>query len=481
MSKHKISIFSTLTAATLAVCLVLLMQTPVVGQGDATIQVTDTSTEPVKFSELSVNTDTKITANVVYSNIAAAIGQTGTIAQSDIHTITWIWARQPCDRDNTNKPLYYNVKSEKSNLINAAVARIGDTRVQNGVAVTTTYEYVRDAYPGRHLLDVLDNHQGSHNVLTNAAHYVPVATDQCLSITVRISILPGNNSICDDLLRSREGICHISFRYILGAGNGLLYKVDLSQMFIGPSSKSTTFTPQPPSRTPTTTTAQQNSSPRPFIPPPSRSTPTTTTTTRALSCPTSQTTTAEDLQFTDIAAAGKHACAVRQLVALGYLEGTGCTSNELCPNERITRWQVGVWIARALYEGNPGAPTEYRFTDMPNRLWWANHVEYLATEQVTLGCATNPLRYCPASYVRRGQAASFIARAYDLEAAEPAGYVDTEQSVHYDNINALHKALAASGTKIACTTSPQLAYCPGNTISKAEMATLLYQAILNSK
>lgn len=487
MSKHKISILSRITATTLAACLVVLTQTPVAGQPPSANQVTSPSTEPVEFSETSVSTGTRITASIRYGQLAAAIGETGTIAQSDINTITWIWSRQPCDTNDTGKPLYYTSGYEKSKPIHAAGLRVGDMFFKNGVYVAATYEDVRDAYPGALLLDVLDNHQGSRGVLTNAVHYVPISTDQCLSVIAGFTIDPGDNNICDNLARGREGICMALFGYILGVGNGLVYKIDqynFENLLFGSTVESITSRPRSTPTTTTTTSGRtpQNSSPRPFVPPPSRSTPTpTTTTTKTLSCPTSQTTTAEDLQFTDIAAAGKHACAVRQLVALGYLEGTGCESNKLCPNERITRWQVGVWIARALYEGNPSAPAEYRFTDMPNRLWWANHVEYLAVERVTLGCATNPLRYCPASYVRRGQAASFIARAYDLEAAEPVGYIDTEESVHYDNINALHNALATSDTVIPCTTSPELAYCPGNTISKAEMATLLYRAILHSR
>lgn len=46
------------------------------------------------------------------------------------------------------------------------------------------------------------------------------------------------------------------------------------------------------------------------------------------------------------------------------------------------------------------------------------------TFEVTRGCAVEPLRFCPDDSVTRGQMAAFLARAFELAAGPPSGFVD---------------------------------------------------------
>lgn len=51
------------------------------------------------------------------------------------------------------------------------------------------------------------------------------------------------------------------------------------------------------------------------------------------------------------------------------------------------------------------------FSDVQSGLWYENYVYALYNHQITVGCGQNPLIYCPAQDVTRGQMAAFIIRA----------------------------------------------------------------------
>ena len=99
-------------------------------------------------------------------------------------------------------------------------------------------------------------------------------------------------------------------------------------------------------------------------------------------------------------------------------------------------------------------------------------MERLAELEVTKGCATEPLRFCPDRSVTRAEMAAFLVRAFDLEAAEPAGFTDTAGNTHEIDID----ALAAAGVTVGCKTEP-LSYCPSKSVTRAEMATFLARAL----
>ena len=112
-----------------------------------------------------------------------------------------------------------------------------------------------------------------------------------------------------------------------------------------------------------------------------------------------------------------------------------------------------------------------RFADVDSGLWWAPFVERLAVLGVTAGCKTGPLCYCPADTVTRAQMASFLTRAFRLEAAsQAAGFVDIGGNTHADNIDALASAAITAG----CATGP-LRYCP-KAVTRAQMASFLNRA-----
>ena len=171
--------------------------------------------------------------------------------------------------------------------------------------------------------------------------------------------------------------------------------------------------------------------------------------------------------------AGSHQPAVDALRALDVFDGTGCENSDgLCPNDPLKRWEMAVWLVRLLDVEEPSQMEESRFADIESDRWWAAHTGRLGELGVTRGCATGPLRYCPYASVTRGQMASFLVRAFRLEAASPAGFGDTAGSSHAANID----ALAAARVTVGCSTD-SLLYCPSRSVTRGEMATFLARAI----
>ena len=151
----------------------------------------------------------------------------------------------------------------------------------------------------------------------------------------------------------------------------------------------------------------------------------------------------------------------------------GCGSEPLryCPGDPVTRAQMASFLARALDLGIPEEPAG--FADVEPDGVHADAIEALYGARITVGCGSEPLRYCPGDPVTRAQMASFLARALDLGIPEePAGFADVEpDGVHADAIEALYGARITVG----CGSEP-LRYCPGDPVTRAQMAVFLYRA-----
>ncbi|MXY77469.1 MAG: hypothetical protein F4Y40_10395 [Acidimicrobiia bacterium] len=166
-----------------------------------------------------------------------------------------------------------------------------------------------------------------------------------------------------------------------------------------------------------------------------------------------------------------HEAALEALAGRGILDGTECADG-ICPNEPIKRWTIAVWLVRAIDGREPPAVSTSRFADVDTDEWWLPYVERLAELRITLGCALQPPRFCPDGPVTRGEMASFLVRALDLEDAQPAGFGDTGGNDHRAAIDALW----AAGITAGCQTNPLL-YCPAQAVTRAEMATFLARSL----
>jgi hypothetical protein len=127
-----------------------------------------------------------------------------------------------------------------------------------------------------------------------------------------------------------------------------------------------------------------------------------------------------------------------------------------------------VWVTQ-VFRTPHTAPT-IGFRDVRTGSAHAAEIVRLAQAGVTLGCGSDT--YCPARTVRRGEMASFLARAGGLLPRDPVTFGDTAAAgaVHAANIEALH----AAGVTTGCGPGR---YCPERAISRAEMASFLARAL----
>ena len=175
--------------------------------------------------------------------------------------------------------------------------------------------------------------------------------------------------------------------------------------------------------------------------------------------------------FSDVTE-GVHKPAIDALAERGVFEGTLCGEDMFCPGEPIKRSEMAVWLIRALGDEELPAAGTTRFGGVDADAWWAPHVERLAELEITVGCSSEPLSYCPQRPVSRGQMATFLVRAFDLDPAEPAGFADTEDSTHEASID----ALAAAEITVGCNEDP-LRFCTGDPVERSQMATFLARAL----
>ena len=141
---------------------------------------------------------------------------------------------------------------------------------------------------------------------------------------------------------------------------------------------------------------------------------------------------------------------VRALAEMGVFEGTECEEG-FCPERPLLRGEMAVWLIRALGEDSDLTDSDSRFADVDDS-WYVPHIERMADLEITAGCGTDPPRFCPDRSVSRSEMASFLARALDLPPAPSADFtdVDYETNVHSKNID----RLAASEITVGCRTEP---------------------------
>jgi hypothetical protein len=113
------------------------------------------------------------------------------------------------------------------------------------------------------------------------------------------------------------------------------------------------------------------------------------------------------------------------------------------------------------------------FTDDDGNVHQGN-IEAIAAAGITKGCnpPANDL-YCPGSAVTRGQMAAFLVRALALPASVTDFFVDDDDSIFENDIN----ALAESGITKGCNPPANTKFCPDTTVTREQMAAFLVRAL----
>ncbi len=90
---------------------------------------------------------------------------------------------------------------------------------------------------------------------------------------------------------------------------------------------------------------------------------------------------------------------------------SGCDTGLYCPEDLVTRAQMAVFLERAINGASYQAPMASGsvFADVPNSHWAAPWIEQLASDGITGGCDDS--NFCPENKVTRAQMAVFLLRA----------------------------------------------------------------------
>ena len=143
----------------------------------------------------------------------------------------------------------------------------------------------------------------------------------------------------------------------------------------------------------------------------------------------------------------------------------GCGDGQFCPNDLVSRAQMGSFIARALGLGPiPGDV----FGDVsgvhePN-------INAIAAAEITVGCNTDGSQFCPGTLIDRAQIATFLTRGLEYPISTTDYFIDDNGLVHEPNINALREQEVTLGCGLNL-------YCPGDKLTRGQMAALLYRAL----
>jgi hypothetical protein len=151
----------------------------------------------------------------------------------------------------------------------------------------------------------------------------------------------------------------------------------------------------------------------------------------------------------------------------------GCGSGIYCPLDLVTRAQMAVLILKsklgAGYQPPPATGT--LFADVPAQAFAAAWIEDFYNRGITVGCATNPLRYCPDAPVTRQQMAVFLLRGEHGEDYVPPACAQVFGDVpcpsqYADWIG----QLAVEGITAGCGGGN---FCPLAATARQQMATFL--------
>jgi len=141
----------------------------------------------------------------------------------------------------------------------------------------------------------------------------------------------------------------------------------------------------------------------------------------------------------------------------------------------VLRDQMAAFILRAKGEFSPPTPASQRFLDVPPSSVFYAFIDRLAALQITLGCTADHSMYCPADPVKREQMAAFILRGlgeFNPPAPGSQRFNDVPPSnVFYNFID----RMAVLNITLGCT-ADHLMYCPGDTVTRAQMAAFLVRA-----
>ena len=158
----------------------------------------------------------------------------------------------------------------------------------------------------------------------------------------------------------------------------------------------------------------------------------------------------------------------------------GCDNGDYCRDSPVSRAQMAVFLLKTEHGSSfVPPPCAGIFADVPcpggPDFPYSDWIEQLATEEITGGCFTDPLRFCPDRTVTRAEMAVLLLKTEHGSAYVPPLCVGLFQDVPCTpgvGFADWIEELFAEGVTGGCFTDP-LRYCPDRDNSRGEMAVFL--------
>jgi len=159
----------------------------------------------------------------------------------------------------------------------------------------------------------------------------------------------------------------------------------------------------------------------------------------------------------------------------------GCPQPNFCPDGPVTQEQMAAFVIRALGMFSPPDPPSQRFNDVPPSNQYYKFIEQMGVRGIWTGGLPNGCpagNYCPSNPVRRDEMAAIVIRGRgEFNPPTPATqrYGDVPPSNAYYNFV---ERMGALGITSGCNPNgpPPLNYCPGDSITRGQMAVFLVRA-----
>jgi len=169
---------------------------------------------------------------------------------------------------------------------------------------------------------------------------------------------------------------------------------------------------------------------------------------------------------------------IHQLYDAGITNGCSANPPLYCPEQDVSRAEMAVFLERGLNgsEYIPPNGVGTIFNDVSFEHWAVDWIEKLYKDEITTGCASNPLRYCPDTSLTRSEMAIFLLRSKHGSDYQPPS---VDGSTGFDDVLPTYwaaawiKQLAAEGITSGCGGGN---YCPDKNVTRAEMAKFLVLA-----
>ncbi len=167
---------------------------------------------------------------------------------------------------------------------------------------------------------------------------------------------------------------------------------------------------------------------------------------------------------------------IEAIADVGITQGCNPPANDAyCPAQPVTRGEMASFLVRALNLSGPvTASVTDAFIDDDGSVHEGN-INTIAELGITKGCnpPTNDA-FCPDESVTRGQMAALLTRAFGYTDDDPADrFVDDDTSIFESDI----EAIAAAGVTLGCNPPDNDRFCPGDPVTRAQMAAFLTRAL----